>query len=50
MSEYPIPVIDDSQLIKLRQHSLQKGQRDVLIDLVEREFIESQERLGALVP
>ena len=50
MSEYPIPVIDDSQLIERRQHPLQKGQCDVLIDLVEREFIESQERLGALVP
>jgi hypothetical protein len=33
-------------IIELRQYTLRPGQRDVLIDLFEREFIESQEALG----
>jgi NIPSNAP len=33
-------------IIELRQYTLRPGQRDALIDLFEREFIESQEELG----
>jgi quinol monooxygenase YgiN len=33
-------------VIELRQYTLRPGQRDVLIDLFEREFIDSQEALG----
>jgi hypothetical protein len=33
-------------IVELRQYTLQPGQRDVLIDLFEREFVESQEALG----
>lgn len=36
-------------VIELRQYTLFPGKRDVLIDLFEREFIESQEALGAQV-
>jgi hypothetical protein len=34
---------------ELRNYAMQAGQRDVLIDLFEREFIESQEALGSRV-
>ena len=39
---------DDSccPLIELRQYTLQPGQRDVLIDLFDREFVETQEATG----
>src|SRR4030095_1642193 len=33
-------------IVELRQHTLHPGQRDVLIELFDREFIESQEALG----
>jgi hypothetical protein len=33
-------------VVELRQYTLHPGQRDVLIELFEREFIESQEALG----
>src|SRR5689334_8037801 len=33
-------------ILELRQYTLHPGQRDVLIELFEREFIESQEALG----
>jgi NIPSNAP len=33
-------------VLELRQYTLHPGQRDVLIELFEREFIESQEALG----
>jgi quinol monooxygenase YgiN len=36
-------------VVELRQYTLYPGKRDVLIDLFEREFIESQEALGAQV-
>ncbi len=34
------------RVLELRQYTLEPGGRDVLIDLFEREFIESQEALG----
>jgi quinol monooxygenase YgiN len=36
-------------IVELRQYTLHPGQRDVLIDLFEREFIESQEAHGMKV-
>jgi hypothetical protein len=36
-------------VIELRQYTLRPGRRDVLIDLFDREFIESQEDLGMRV-
>ena len=33
-------------MIELRQYTLKPGQRDVLIDLFEREFVETQEAVG----
>lgn len=33
-------------IIELRQYTLGHGKRDVMIELFEREFIESQETLG----
>ena len=33
-------------VVELRQYTLHPGQRDVLIDLFDREFVESQEALG----
>jgi len=35
-----------TMVLELRQYKLHPGQRDVLIALFEREFIESQEALG----
>ena len=36
-------------IVELRQYTLFPGQRDVLIDLFEREFIETQEAMGMKV-
>lgn len=36
-------------IIELRQYTLHPGQRDVLIELFDREFVESQEELGMKV-
>lgn len=36
-------------IVELRQYTLHKGGRDVLIDLFEREFVESQEAAGMTV-
>jgi hypothetical protein len=36
-------------VFELRNYLMQPGQRDVLIELFEREFVESQEALGACV-
>ena len=33
-------------VIELRQYTLKPGQRDVLIELFEREFVETQEAVG----
>ena len=37
-------------VIELRQYTLKPGQRDVLIDLFEKNFVESQESLGMVLP
>src|SRR2546423_6604987 len=36
-------------IVELRQYTLHPGKRDVLIDLFDREFVESQETLGMKV-
>lgn len=36
----------ECSIVELRQYTLQPGQRDVLIELFEREFLESQELAG----
>jgi hypothetical protein len=36
-------------IVELRQYTLHPGQRDVLVDLFDREFVESQEALGMKV-
>jgi hypothetical protein len=36
-------------IVELRQYTLHPGQRDVLIDLFDREFVESQEAVGIAV-
>src|SRR4029077_3663168 len=36
-------------IVELRQYTLHPGKRDVLIDLFDREFIETQEALGMMV-
>jgi quinol monooxygenase YgiN len=36
-------------IVELRQYTLHPGKRDVLIDLFDREFIESQEAFGARI-
>src|SRR5437868_9734879 len=36
-------------IVELRQYKLHPGKRDVLIDLFDREFVESQEALGMKV-
>lgn len=42
-------LIGSFPLVELRQYTLHAGQRDVLIELFEREFIESQEAVGMKV-
>lgn len=40
---------DKSTVVELRQYTLHPGQRDALVDLFEREFIETQEAVGMRV-
>ncbi|HEX3139400.1 MAG TPA: NIPSNAP family protein [Rhizobacter sp.] len=39
----------DCRLIELRQYTLHPGQREVLVELFEREFVETQEAVGITV-
>jgi hypothetical protein len=43
--------MDDVQcpIVELRQYTLHPGRREVLIELFDREFVESQEELGSVV-
>lgn len=45
----PVDAAADQSVIELRQYTLQPGQRDTLIALFEREFLESQEQTGLRV-
>lgn len=40
------PAAPDCHVVELRQYTLHPGQRDTLIELFEREFVDSQEALG----
>ncbi|WP_372526408.1 NIPSNAP family protein [Piscinibacter sp.] len=42
-------VVHDCNIVELRQYTLHPGQRDVLIELFDREFVESQEAVGMAV-
>jgi len=39
-------LVHEDNVIELRQYALQPGQREVLIELFEREFVETQEAVG----
>jgi hypothetical protein len=39
-------LLHDDRVIELRQYTLRDGQRDVLVELFEREFVETQEAVG----
>jgi hypothetical protein len=39
-------LVHEDNVLELRQYTLQPGQRDVLVDLFEREFVETQEAVG----
>lgn len=41
-----VPAASECAVVELRQYTLHPGQRDVLIDLFEREFVETQEACG----
>ena len=43
------PIQTCCPIVELRQYTLHPGKRDVLIDLFDREFVESQEALGMKV-
>lgn len=43
------PPASDCTIVELRQYTLHPGQRDVLIDLFDREFLETQEKEGTRV-
>lgn len=49
LPRFPETPVTASPIIELRQYTLHPGQRDVLIDLFEREFIETQEAVGMAV-
>ena len=41
--------LDPNQVLELRQYTLHSGQRDTLIELFDRCFVESQDELGMRV-
>jgi len=45
----PVRAASSYPIVELRQYTLHDGKRDTLIDLFERQFIESQEALGMKV-
>ena len=45
-SPHTPPAAPDCQVVELRQYTLHPGQRDTLIELFDREFVETQEALG----
>lgn len=44
-----VPASADCAVVEFRQYTLHPGQRDVLIDIFDREFVESQEAAGMKV-
>jgi hypothetical protein len=47
--ENTMPSVPPARVVELRQYTLHPGQRDTLIDLFEREFVETQEAVGMQV-
>ena len=45
----PAPATPDCSVVELRQYTLHPGQRDTLIELFDREFVETQEAVGLRV-
>lgn len=43
------PTVPSSGVVELRQYTLKRGRRDELIDLFDREFVETQEAVGMTV-
>lgn len=43
------PAAPECNLVELRQYTLQPGRRETLIELFDREFVETQEALGMIV-
>ncbi|GLQ94383.1 NIPSNAP family protein [Dyella acidisoli] len=43
------PATEDCEIVELRQYTLHPDQREVLIELFDREFLESQEAVGMCV-
>lgn len=41
-----VPAAQDCAVVELRQYTLHPGQRDVLVELFDREFVETQEACG----
>lgn len=48
-NHFPLPAQTCCPIVELRQYTLHPGMRDTLIDLFDREFVESQEALGISV-
>ncbi|MBL1097695.1 NIPSNAP family protein [Streptomyces coffeae] len=46
---FPTDPVDRPAVIELRQYTLRPGRRDELIDLFDREFVETQEETGMVV-
>src|SRR5262245_17656726 len=49
LAEPPTPpsfALESGQVLELRQYTLHPGMRDTLIDLFDREFVETQEDVG----
>jgi hypothetical protein len=45
----PAPATPDCRVVELRQYTLHPGRRDTLIELFDREFVETQEAVGIRV-
>src|SRR6188768_2953943 len=45
----PAPPSQQCAVVELRQYTLHSGQRETLIDVFDREFVETQESVGARV-
>jgi hypothetical protein len=43
------PAVPSAAIVELRQYTLRPGQREALIDLFDREFVETQEAVGMTV-
>ena len=43
------PALEDCRVVELRDYLLQPGQREVLVELFDRAFVESQEAVGMRV-